>query len=76
MTHIEQDLYRPNVGIMLVNARNEVFVGQRLDRFTDAWQMPQGGIDLGENPDDAVFRELYEETGVTRDLVRIEATTK
>jgi len=48
MTHIEQDLYRPNVGIMLVNARNEVFVGQRLDRFTDAWQMPQGGIDLGE----------------------------
>ncbi len=47
MTHIEQDLYRPNVGIMLVNARNEVFVGQRLDRFTDAWQMPQGGIDLG-----------------------------
>lgn len=76
MTHIEQDLYRPNVGIMLVNARNEVFVGQRLDRFTDAWQMPQGGIDPGENPDDAVFRELYEETGVTRDLVRIEATTK
>ena len=51
-------------------------MGQRLDRFTNAWQMPQGGIDEGEDPDDAVFRELVEETGVTRNLVRIEAITK
>ena len=61
--------YRPNVGIMLVNAKNKVFVGQRLDRFTNAWQMPQGGINEGEDADDAVFRELVEETGVTRNLV-------
>ena len=72
----ESIAYRPNVGIMLVNAKNKVFVGQRLDRFTNAWQMPQGGIDEGENPDDAVFRELVEETGVTRNLVRVEAITK
>ena len=74
--NVEPKVYRPNVGIMLVNTENKVFVGQRLDRFTKAWQMPQGGIDEGEDPDDAVFRELVEETGVTQALVRIEAMTK
>ena len=74
--NVEPKAYRPNVGIMLVNAQNKVFVGQRLDRVTNAWQMPQGGIDDGEDPDNAVFRELAEETGVTQDLVRIEAITK
>ena len=74
--NVEPKAYRPNVGIMLVNAQNKVFVGQRLDRLTNAWQMPQGGIDDGEDPDNAVFRELAEETGVTQDLVRIEAITK
>ena len=74
--NVEPKGYRPNVGIMLVNAQNKVFVGQRLDRVTNAWQMPQGGIDDGEDPDNAVFRELAEETGVTQDLVRIEAITK
>ena len=74
--NVEGKAYRPNVGIMLVNTQNKVFVGQRLDRFTNAWQMPQGGIDESEDPNDAVFRELVEETAVTRDLVRIEAITK
>ena len=68
--------YRPNVGIMLVNIENQVFVGQRLDRFTDAWQMPQGGIDQGEDPKVAAYRELWEETSVTKELVHIEAFTK
>tara|TARA_B100001057_G_scaffold120769_1_gene119461 strand:- start:1650 stop:2132 length:483 start_codon:yes stop_codon:yes gene_type:complete len=74
--NVEPKAYRPNVGIMLVNAQNKVFVGQRLDRFTNAWQMPQGGIDEGEDSNDAVFRELLEETGVTENLVRVEAISK
>ena len=58
--------YRPAVGVMLVNAEGKVFVGQRLDNALDAWQMPQGGIDPGEDPVEAAFRELGEETGVAR----------
>lgn len=67
--------YRPNVGVMLVDAHGRVFTGQRLDRDRDAWQMPQGGVDPNEAPRDAVLRELEEETGVTAALVRIEAET-
>lgn len=63
--------YRPCVGVMLLNRRGQVFVGQRNDRFGDAWQMPQGGLDKGEDPRDAALRELREETGVTGDLVQI-----
>lgn len=65
--------YRPCVGVMLANPRGHVFVGQRIDNNTAAWQMPQGGIDPGEDPRDAALRELFEETGVTADLVGIEA---
>ena len=65
--------YRKNVGVMLINAAGEVFVGQRLDSDVAAWQMPQGGIDKGETPRDAALRELEEETGVAREYVRIEA---
>ncbi|MGV6803659.1 MAG: RNA pyrophosphohydrolase [Ruegeria sp.] len=63
--------YRPCVGVMLMNSEGKIFVGQRNDRFEDAWQMPQGGVDKGEAPRDAVLRELLEETGVTSDLVEI-----
>ena len=56
--------YRLCVGVMLVNAEGRVFVGKRIDnREGDWWQMPQGGVDDGENPDDAVLRELAEEAG-------------
>lgn len=68
--------YRPCVGIMLVNPSGHVFVGQRLDSSADAWQMPQGGIDPGETPHQAALRELGEETGLTPDLVRVEAETE
>jgi putative (di)nucleoside polyphosphate hydrolase len=68
--------YRPCVGLMLRNADGDVFVGQRRDRDTDAWQMPQGGVDKGEDPRDAALRELWEETGITSDLVTIDAESK
>ncbi len=70
---IEKLPYRPCVGILLANAEGRVFVGQRRDSEFDAWQMPQGGIDDGEAPQEAALRELWEETGVTADLVQIEA---
>ena len=55
--------YRPGVGIMLLNPASEVFVGQRIDTPADAWQMPQGGIDAGEEPLVAAWREMKEEVG-------------
>lgn len=67
--------YRRCVGVMLVNADGHVFVGQRIDNDAPAWQMPQGGIDKGESVTEAALRELWEETGVTADKVRIEAET-
>lgn len=68
--------YRPCVGVMLANRSGQVFVGQRIDNPGPAWQMPQGGVDKGEDPKDAAFRELWEETGVTADLVTLEAETQ
>ena len=55
--------YRPGVGIMLLNPQGKVLVAQRLDNPTDAWQMPQGGIDAGEAPIEAAWREMREEIG-------------
>ena len=64
--------YRPCVGVMLVNSTGEVFVGRRIDtKEGDFWQMPQGGIDEGEDSRDAALRELWEETGVTAEKVAI-----
>ena len=68
--------YRPCVGIMLVNMDGKVFVGQRLDNVVEAWQMPQGGIDEGEEAKDAALRELQEETGIVSDHVKIIAKAK
>jgi len=62
--------YRQGVGVMLINPAKQVFVGQRIDRTSNAWQMPQGGIDEGETPQEAAWRELEEEVG-TRDAVLI-----
>lgn len=66
--------YRPCAGFMLVNVSGLVFVGQRKEkRALGAWQMPQGGIDPGEDPQTAALRELEEETGVSPDLVEVVA---
>lgn len=58
--------YRAGVGVMLLNDANRVWVGQRLDSTLEAWQMPQGGIDEGEDPLTAAFRELGEEIGTDK----------
>lgn len=64
--------YRPCAGFMLVNQEGLVFVGERIDKRAHGfWQMPQGGIDPGEDPEEAALRELHEETGVGRDMVEI-----
>ena len=67
--------YRSNVGIMMVNEKGYVFVGQRLDNNQNAWQMPQGGIDAGEDPETAAYRELLEETGVKKQDIRFLASS-
>ena len=68
--------YRPCVGVMLMNARGEVFVGQRRDNNVAAWQMPQGGVEKGEDPRAAALRELWEETGVHPELAEVVAETE
>jgi putative (di)nucleoside polyphosphate hydrolase len=71
---LDREGFRPNVGIVLLNARNQVFWGKRLR--THSWQFPQGGIKYGESPEQAMFRELYEEVGLKPDHVRILARTR
>jgi putative (di)nucleoside polyphosphate hydrolase len=55
--------YRPAVGVMLLNRQGMIFVGKRIDQTVEGWQMPQGGIDEGEEPRQAAMRELKEEAG-------------
>jgi putative (di)nucleoside polyphosphate hydrolase len=71
---IDRDGYRPNVAIVLCNAKNEVFWGKRIKEHS--WQFPQGGIKLNESPEDAMYRELEEETGLKREHVQILGRTK
>lgn len=65
--------YRPCVGLVLARADGTVFAGQRIDTPGHAWQMPQGGIDAGETPQEAGLRELGEETGLAPAHVRLVA---
>ena len=58
--------YRAGVGLMIVNEENKVFIGKRIDNkhyYKYSWQMPQGGIDIGETPSHAALREMEEEIG-------------
>src|SRR3954467_13182612 len=71
---LDRDGFRPNVGIILLNQRNQVFWGKRIR--THSWQFPQGGINYGETPEQAMFRELHEEVGLTPDHVRVVARTR
>jgi putative (di)nucleoside polyphosphate hydrolase len=68
MTH-DDHLYRRGVGVMLLNREGKVFVGARIDNTDEAWQMPQGGMDEGEEPWACALRELEEETGIPPRLV-------
>ena len=62
---IDSDGFRPNVGIMLANDRGQLLWARRVGG-RDAWQFPQGGIDTGESPEQALYRELHEEVGLSR----------
>lgn len=70
----EKKLYRPNVGIMVLNSNGNVFMAHRTDSRKQAWQMPQGGIDGGEDEYDAALRELYEETNISSVTLIAEST--
>ena len=71
---LDREGFRPNVGIILLNQKNQVFWGKRIR--THSWQFPQGGIDRGETPEQAMFRELHEEVGLLQEHVRIVARTR
>ena len=67
--------YRKNVGMVLINTKGYIFAGKRIDNNTGAWQMPQGGIDDGETPEVAAYRELSEETGINPSNARLLSST-
>jgi len=71
---LDREGYRPNVGIIICNARNEVFWGKRVREHS--WQFPQGGIKYGETPEQAMYRELHEEVGLMPDHVKILGRTR
>jgi 8-oxo-dGTP pyrophosphatase MutT (NUDIX family) len=69
------DGYRLGVGIMLLNNRGNIFVGQRIDVNEEAWQMPQGGVEERETPREAALRELQEELGTSKAEIIAETKT-
>ncbi len=71
---LDREGYRPNVGIILLNSNNEVWWGKRIRE--QSWQFPQGGIKQGETPEQAMYRELREETGLKHEHVEIIGRTR
>ena len=71
---IDSEGFRPNVGIILANDAGQVLWAKRIGH--NAWQFPQGGIQYGESPEDALYRELYEEVGLLPEHVEIVAQTR
>jgi putative (di)nucleoside polyphosphate hydrolase len=71
---IDNDGFRPNVGIILANERGQVLWAKRVGQ--DAWQFPQGGIESHEAPEEALYRELREEIGLREDSVEVVGSTK
>ncbi|MEN9560461.1 MAG: hypothetical protein RLZZ502_1672 [Pseudomonadota bacterium] len=71
---LDRDGFRPNVAIVIANARNQVFWGKRIGEHS--WQFPQGGINHGESPEQAMLRELYEEVGLQSSDVSILGRTR
>ncbi|MFC5551633.1 RNA pyrophosphohydrolase [Massilia aerilata] len=71
---LDREGFRPNVGIILLNANNEVWWGKRVREHS--WQFPQGGIKYGETPEQAMYRELEEEIGLRQEHVRIVGRTR
>jgi putative (di)nucleoside polyphosphate hydrolase len=77
MSNAYSDLpYRRGVGVMVLNAQGHVFVARRIDMVSEAWQLPQGGIDKGEDPERAAYRELEEETGIKPNQVTLLARSR
>ena len=71
---IDDDGYRPNVGIVICNRQGQVMWARRFGQHS--WQFPQGGINPGESAEQAMYRELFEEVGLSRKDVRILASTR
>ena len=71
---IDDDGYRPNVGIVICNRQGQVLWARRYGQHS--WQFPQGGINPGESPEQAMYRELYEEVGLQRKDVKLLASTR
>ena len=68
--------YRPNVGMMIINQKKEIFVGKRIDHPSNFWQMPQGGIDAQEVPSIAALREMEEEVGIKNNKFKSRASNR
>ena len=71
---IDEDGYRPNVAIIVANSNGSVLWAKRIGQ--EAWQFPQGGIKSSESPEDALYRELHEEVGLTHEHVEVVGATK